>query len=157
MNKLMRYLLLGTLLGMSANIAAAKETTTIKIEDVWIAEAPPVSKVHAGYLKLHNTSDTSIVLQGVSSDAYNSIEMHLSIERDGVASMRRMDEIVIDAGGTFEFKPGGYHLMLFTPSRRFKRGDHIGLNFRFDDGSTLTSTAMVKKHNDAIDHSHHHH
>lgn len=138
----------------STNTIASGE---ISIENAWIAEAPPVSKVHAGYLTLHNHTGKKRSLTRVSSDAYNSIEMHLSIEKDGIASMQRMDKIEIDAGSSFEFKPGSYHLMLFTPAGKYKQGDSIELTFQFDDGTTETVSAKVKKHSSAVDHSHHHH
>lgn len=151
-----------TLLSALALFLSSISTNTIasngiNIENAWIAEAPPVSKVHAGYLTLHNHTDEKRVLTGISSDSYNSIEMHLSIEKDGIASMQRKDKIEIDAGSSFEFKPGGYHLMLFTPAGKYKQGDTIKLSFQFDDGSTESVNASVKKHSSAIDHSHHHH
>jgi copper(I)-binding protein len=118
----------------------------IRISAAWIAEAPPVSKVHAGYFSLENTSNKKAVLRAVRSKSYDNIEMHLSIDKDGVASMQWLQQLDIEAGQKLLFAPGGYHLMMFRPTGSFKQGDNIELQFEFEDGSTLHSTAVVKKH-----------
>ncbi len=117
----------------------------VTITNAWIAEAPPVSRVHAGYFTLHNGSDKPVTLKTVSSDAYGNIEMHLSIEKDGVSSMQWLQQIEIPAGEDVVFAPGGYHLMLFRPAKRLKQGDTVKLHFGFADGSRITTTATVKK------------
>ncbi len=117
----------------------------ITVNNAWIAEAPPVSRVHAGYFTLHNGGSKPVTLKTVSSEMYGNIEMHLSIEKDGVSSMQWLQQIEIPAGEDFAFAPGGYHLMLFRPVKRLKQGDEVKLHFGFADGSRITTTATVKK------------
>ena len=117
----------------------------VTITDAWIAEAPPVSRVHAGYFRLHNGGDKAVTLKTVSSEMYDNIEMHLSIEKDGVSSMQWLQHIEIPAGEDIAFAPGGYHLMLFRPVKRLKQGDTVKLQFGFADGSRMQTTATVKK------------
>ncbi len=130
-------------------------TGSIDIDEAWIAEAPPVTKVHAGYFKLSNHSGKAVELSSVTSPAYRKIEIHRSTEKDGVASMQYLATLMIDAGETIHFEPGSYHLMLFTPAKRFRQGDVITLKFNFSDGSTTLIDAAVKKHNAAMQHHHH--
>ena len=117
----------------------------ITVNNAWIAEAPPVSRVHAGYFTLHNGGSKPVTLKTVSSEMYGNIEMHLSIEKDGVSSMQWLQQIEIPAGEDVAFAPGGYHLMLFRPVKRLKQGDEVKLHFGFADGSRITTTAIVKK------------
>ncbi len=117
----------------------------VTITNAWIAEAPPVSRVHAGYFTLRNGGDKAVTLKTVSSDMYDNIEMHLSIEKNGVSSMQWLQQIEIPAGEDVAFTPGGYHLMLFRPAQRLKQGDKVTLQFGFADGSRITTTATVKK------------
>ena len=117
----------------------------VTITHAWIAEAPPVSRVHAGYFTLHNGGSKPVTLKTVSSEMYGNIEMHLSIEKDGVSSMQWLQQIEIPAGEDFVFAPGAYHLMLFRPAKRLKQGDKVKLQFGFADGSLITTTAVVKK------------
>ncbi len=117
----------------------------VTITNAWIAEAPPVSRVHAGYFTLHNGGGRPVTLKTVSSEMYGNIEMHLSIEKNGVSSMHWLQQIEIPAGEDVAFAPGGYHLMLFRPAKRLKQGDEVTLQFGFADGSRITTTATVKK------------
>lgn len=149
---------LASLLTLSALLFAghAHAAKRAQISHAWIAEAPPVSKVHAGYFMLSNHSANAVSLVSVKSNAYDKIEMHLSVEKDGLASMQRQDEITIPQGKTIEFAPGGYHLMLYTPARRFTQGDTIQLQFILSDGTAINTSATVKKHQAAGGHRHHH-
>jgi len=149
---LLRLSILPLLLAASM-LHAAPEAS---FEDAWIAEAPPVSKVHAGYFLLRNTGDSAIELRGASSPQYRKIELHQSIEQDGVASMRRIESLRIAAGDSIEFAPGGYHLMLFTPASRLVQGDSVDIRFEFTDG-TKSTTAKGKKQSGSPQHDHHHH
>ncbi len=140
-----RFWLFLSLVPAATLALAESQPSTIDIDDVWIAEAPPVSRVHAGYFHLRNHGDRNITLNGVSSEAYGSIEMHRSIEQDGVASMQRLSSIDIAAGDSLHFEPGGYHLMLFRPNGRFRQGDRIALQFHFADGRNIAVSANVRK------------
>ena len=125
---------------------SAQATDSLHINNAWIAEAPPVSTVQAGYFNLHNTTGKTIALTSVSSDAYDNIEMHLSVEKNGVASMQRVSKIEVAPGDRIQFAPGGYHLMLYKPVCSFKQGDKIMLHFTLSDATTITITAVVKKY-----------
>lgn len=127
----------------------------IEIRQAWIPEAPPVSRVHAGYFEIHNSSGTDALLSHASSDAYDSVEVHLSIEKDGVASMRRVEAVKLPAGSSVSFEPGGYHLMLIGPHEAKRAGDKVAIRISLDDGTQFDIEALVKKHDTG--HSHHHH
>ncbi len=128
-----------------ALLASHVHASDIAIENAWIAEAPPVSRVHAGYFTLRNAGDKAVTLKAVHSDSYDNIEMHLSIEQDGVSSMQWLQQIEIPAGEDFSFAPGAYHLMLFRPHKPLKQGDSVKLQFEFADGQRVDTTAIVKK------------
>ncbi len=134
---------------------------SVSITEVWIAEAPPVSKVHAGYFIIKNAQASAVSLTGVSSKSYRKIELHRSLEKDGVATMEAQDTVTIAAGDKLVFEPGGYHLMLFDPAKPYESGDTLDLSFKLDNGETLTVEAVIKKRatmkSDEHHHHHHHH
>lgn len=138
---------------LSGTALHAKEL--LQVNDAWIPEAPPVAKVMAGYLVIHNPSGKPVRITGVSSEDFKRVEMHRTTEKDGVSRMVRQDMLSIDGGGTLKFERGGLHLMLMDPERKIKLNDLVKIRLTTDKG-TVTFSAMVKPA--AIeDHSHHHH
>ena len=129
--------------------------SALEVENLWIAEAPPVSKVLAGYMQIKNTGDKDQKLVSATSRDFSSIEFHRSIERDGMASMQRQKFLLVPAGGSLTLKPGDYHLMLFNPTKKLRAGDDTTIQFKLEDGTTISDTAIVKK--STVDHSHHNH
>jgi hypothetical protein len=120
-------------------------SSAITLENAWISEAPPMSKVMAAYMKIQNPGDKPVEIDKVSSPDFSSIEMHRTVITNGVASMLRERNIRIPAHGSFEFKPGHYHLMMFNPKKSFKAGDTSQLTFTFASGESATFEVTVKK------------
>ena len=97
----------------------------ITIQDTWIREAPPNASAMAGYLSITNSTDQDRILTFAKSKQFNAVEIHRTIVKDGVAKMRRYDELPIPAGESLEFKPGDFHLMLMSPQAKLKAGDEV--------------------------------
>ena len=150
----MRYsVIFSLLLSLVSTVIFAKDG--LVIDNAWIPQAPPVAKVMAGYMQITNTSREVITIQSVSSPAFNSIEMHETVSKDGVANMVRQESITIPAGESRSFQRGGLHLMLFKPKKAFKPGDNIKIQLQTNHG-VFNMTAEVRPAQ-LEDHSHHHH
>ncbi len=117
----------------------------IEIHDAWIKQLPPTVPMRAGYLRLHNSGDTAIVLTGASSEAFQRIEIHRSYEQDGMMRMDPVERIELPAGSEFRLEPGGYHLMMMMPLEPTKPGDLVDLVLEFSDGSRQQLQMTVKK------------
>jgi len=128
------------------------------ITNAWIPQAPPVARMHAGYLHIKNTSGQNIEIVSVQSPDYESVEMHKTVTQDGMSRMLEQDRISIAPGGEVDFERGALHLMLMQPKRKLKIGDSVQMTFTTADNRTIPFTASVKAATlDADDHSHHHH
>jgi copper(I)-binding protein len=101
----------------------------------------------AGYLTLKNDSDADVVMTGAASPGCGSIMMHQSMEKNGVASMEMVDSITIPAHGSFDFAPGGYHLMCMQTTDALRIGKTVPLTLEFQHGESLTVDAMVQAGN----------
>ena len=92
----------------------------LEIGHPWSRETPDGANVATGYLVVKNHGATEDRLIAVSSGISEKGEMHeMSINADGVMTMREVKDIVIPAGGEVALKPGGFHLMfvgLKTPA-----------------------------------------
>jgi len=138
----MKPLLLTILMLLSFNSYAANN---LNITNSRIPEAPPGASVMAGYMEINNTSNKQIDITGVNSPSFESVEMHLSKEVDGFAKMLPQKMLSIPAKGKLILKPGSYHLMLIKPSKWFKHGEKIKLNFTLSNKENLTLEVKIQK------------
>jgi len=129
----------------AASTATPASSPILIIEDAWIAEAPPNSKVMVAYMTITNPSSEKIEIVSAESTIYSSIEFHETVHQDGLARMVRYDEIPVSANGSVHFKRGGKHLMLFNPNRQLKAGDKVTVSFTTKDNKTLSTIITVIK------------
>jgi len=148
---LLSIIFLAILTGKTAQAGSA-----LVFENVWIAEAPPVSKVLAGYMNIRNTGEKDQKLVSAQSDDFDSIEFHRTVEKDGRASMQHQASLLIPAGGSLMLKPGDYHMMLLKPARKLRAGDESGFRFQLENGLSINATAVVKKISAENSHQQHH-
>ena len=50
----------------------------------------------AGYFTIRNTSDTDVILVAAQNPTFGNIEMHRSVDQDGVASMQPVEQVELD-------------------------------------------------------------
>jgi periplasmic copper chaperone A len=138
---------------------AAAATLSLTAENGWIRAAPPGATMLAGYLQLANSGDAPLSVVGARSNAFDAVELHRSIEEDGVARMRPVDLIVIPPGQTVALEPGGLHLMLMRPKKTLILGDSAVIELLTADGEALPVVLQLRSMPpaDEHDHSHHHH
>lgn len=136
----------------------------LEFDNVWIAEAPPGTRVMAAYMDIKNTSDETHRIKSPQSGDFNKIEFHRTFHKNGMARMQHQPEIVIPAHSTLRLEPGGYHMMLFNPARKLKAGDQSTFSFRLESNHNIQVVAPVKKpvfresddqSGNHVDHSHH--
>ncbi|MBF0156553.1 MAG: copper chaperone PCu(A)C [Magnetococcales bacterium] len=135
------------LLALLALAPASGEAAEVVAREAWIREAPPVSQVLAGYLRLENRGATPASLVGAAGAAFGRVEIHETIMKDGQASMQAVKNLAIPPGGQISLEPGGLHLMLIAPQgpAPLKAGNQVPLTLAFDDGSRLEVTFEVHK------------
>ena len=128
----------------------------LQVSDPWVREAPPTSRVLAGYLVLENTTANSITVSAISSPDFENTEIHRTVIEEGIARMLPVRQLDIPASGKFLLEPGGHHLMFFDPLRPLTAGETVTLIIHLTDGTQVSTTAPVIRKT-GEDHSHHHH
>lgn len=111
-----------------------EQAYTITVRDAWIRAAPPGASATAGYLKINNAKEQDCILTSAKSERFNVVEFHRTIIKNGIARMRRYDELTIPAGQSLEFKPGDFHLMLIGPQTTLETDDEIIVTLYFKHG-----------------------
>ncbi|MCH2192272.1 MAG: SCO family protein [Gammaproteobacteria bacterium] len=126
------------------SVSDIAHSSKLVISDPWIRNAPPNAMALAGYAILRNKSDNDISVVGVRSPMFEMAMIHSTIVKDGVASMKHLDELKIDARSEALLKPMGTHMMLMRPSQALKIGDVVPIELSLRDGTTLSADFVVK-------------
>jgi copper(I)-binding protein len=129
----------------------------IVIKDSWVREAPPNSRVLAGYFTLLNDDKKDHVIISTRSKDFVEIEIHLSKVQQGMMKMEKQDKVLLPKGEMFHFKPGGYHLMLIKPKRKLRSGDKVEIILELEGGREISDTFIVRKDINKPMQSMHHH
>jgi copper(I)-binding protein len=88
----------------------------VRITDARIRAPAPGQDKTAAYFDIRNAGPAELTLTAAESPVARAVEFH-RIERDGdMVRMRRQATVVIPAGDTVRFAPGGLHLMVFGVS-----------------------------------------
>ncbi len=107
----------------------------LDIRDPWIKNLPPSVPVRAGYMTIHNPQTKTVSIVSLRSDAFASIEIHQTIEQDGMMRMDQMSSLKIESNSSVQLAPGGLHLMMMNPSEPTQPGDLLEIVIILDDGS----------------------
>jgi copper(I)-binding protein len=126
-------------------IAAASEEASVSVRDAWVRESPPGVAMMAGYMALRNNTSRSQVLVAASSSDFETVMIHRTIVKDGMARMVHASQIELTPNASLIFAPGGYHLMLMNPKRTLRAGDPLVINLEFRGGLVLPVAFEVRK------------
>jgi len=138
-------------------IGTANAGSSIKVENAWSPEAPPVAKVMAGYMKINNLSQKDIKLTSAQSALFKRVEIHLTKMDKGMMKMIKQDNLNIKAKSFIELSPGGLHMMLIGKLKPVKAGSTIPVTLKFDSGEKLEIKLSVKIDEQPQQMNHHHH
>ena len=93
----------------------------------------------AGYVTITNNSDQERILTSAKSKQFEMVEIHKTIVEDGVAKMRRQDDLAIPAGASLVLEPGSYHLMLMHPTGALKANDEVTVTVSLKSGESANA------------------
>jgi hypothetical protein len=126
-------------------VAAASEQAGVSVRDAWVRESPPGVAMMAGYMALRNNTSRPQVLVAASSSGFETVMIHRTIVRDGMAGMEHAPQIQLSPNANLLFAPGGYHLMLMNPKRKLRAGDRVDIHLEFRGGLVLPVAFEVRK------------
>ena len=124
--------------------AAAPVPGQLAVAGVMARPAPLAGGNGAVYLTVLNGLDQAVQLLSASSPAADVVELHETVEENGVMRMMpRPEGFTVPAGGSVELKPGGKHVMLIGLAQPLNTGDTVDLQLTFDNGATIALAAPV--------------
>lgn len=123
----------------------AVSAATLQITDAWIRYLPPVVPVRSGYMTINNNSGVTVEITDVESEVFTQVEIHETVTKDGMMSMRPVLPLEIPAGETVKLLPGGLHLMMMKPDRPLNPGSRVDVILHFDNNESQVLKMTVRK------------
>ena len=118
----------------------------IKINDAWIRPSSE-NMATALYFTIENNGSVQDTLFKVESNIAGKVEIHETYSQGDMMGMREVDFIVIEGKSSFEFKPGGYHIMVMKLKKDINNGDKENFVLHFKQAGEIKITATAKKPN----------
>jgi protein SCO1/2 len=108
-----------------------------------VMPTPARKDLGAVYLTVENTGGADDALIGATAPIGATVELHVTEQHGGTATMRRVDELPVPAGGELRLAPGGAHLMVMGLPERLRPGDRLVLELRFREAGTIPVAVSV--------------
>lgn len=122
--------------------ATAEAPDGVTVEGCWI-RALPNRLPAAAYLKVANAGARDVVLIGAQAEGFGRVMLHGHETVNGMARMVHAGKIIVPVGGSFDFVPGGHHVMLEKSEIDLKIGGTHPITLWFDGNLALTATCEV--------------
>ena len=128
-----------------AFLAALLALTGCQPKAIYVSDGyvrlPAVPKHPAvAYFTLHGgAADATLV--SVTTEVAIRTELHESMQKDNMASMKPIDHIALPAASKIVFAPGGKHVMLYDMNPTIVPGRTVPLLFTFADGLRIQYNA----------------
>ena len=149
----------GTALFASCGDDDTSSNSAPEITKVWARTSPMETSLGAVYMTISSKDgdeltdvsvDSSIAAMAqihemVMASAETDVSMPMTTEAmSGEMVMQEVDSIVIDAGGSVDLMPGGYHIMLMEIAAPLELGAKFDVTLTFAKAGKVTVTAEVR-------------
>ncbi len=147
----MKKTVTATVAALAATVALALSgcaaSTPVTATDPWAkATTADMSDMTGAFMTLTNSTDADLTVVGATSTVTDRVEVHEMAMVDGQMVMREVEEdLVIPAGGSFDFKPGGNHFMFMGLTDSLEPGEFVDLTIEFDDGTSITVNTEIRE------------
>ncbi len=142
-----RNLILIGLLCVTSLLAAAcfPAGGGIILKDPFTRATPTGADTGGAFVTITNDGRDADRLVSASSPAAKSVELHETVDDNGVMKMEpRPEGWEIPAGGTLELKPGGKHIMLIGLTAPLEAGKKIQMTLNFEKAGAKTIDVPVQ-------------
>ncbi len=135
----MSFLLLGFI------VTPAHADLGIQVDDPWVRTAPPNAPALGAFVKIYNHTNQDVKLLSAHADGYKDVQLHRTVEADGMMKMVEQAFMPIPAQGSLHLKPGSWHVMLINPDTVPKKGDTVMITLTFDNNTSQVVGFKVRK------------
>jgi copper(I)-binding protein len=149
MTRLLRRILTMTLAVVAAHQILGSETARaeadLRLIDPWVRDLRPGTTVTGGFMILQNDGTTDDVLLSVESPSAKTVEIHETVEKDGMMKMQKLNDLKIPAGKRVVLSHGGYHLMFLDVQKTDEvEKDWITVKLTFKESGVMEFKAPLR-------------
>ncbi len=127
---------------IAALFVASAAQAQVEVKSAWVRATVPHQTGTGAFMQLTAAKDTRLVT--ASSSLTPVVEIHEMKLQDNVMRMRQVEAVVLPAGRTVEFEPGGYHVMLMELKEQVKEGSTVPLTLVFEDSKGQRESVEVQ-------------
>jgi periplasmic copper chaperone A len=138
-----RILMLGVMFFFVVVPTTIAQTATVEVVQPWARAA--TGNVGVVYMTIKNTGTVDDRLVAAATPVAEQAQLHISINRNGVMSMRPLSSIAVKANGQAILKPGGMHLMLVGLKQPLTADETFPLTLTFQKAGNLAVTVAVRQ------------
>lgn len=126
----------------STSPSASMSTMSLTLTDGWCKSTDSMMEgmtaMTGCFGMLKNTGSMPVTVMGGMTPAAKMVETHETVKgADGKMAMQKATAgFTIPAGGSFELKPGGNHIMLMSVTAPLEIGDQVMVTLTGTDGAT---------------------
>ena len=104
----------------------------------------PNAPAAGGYITIANAGTSDDTLIGASSEAAKTVQLHeMKMEGDVMKMNQVAGGVVVPAGGSVSFAPGGLHIMFMGVGTPFAEGECVAVTLTFAKAGTLPVTLAI--------------
>jgi len=138
-----RLLMTSTVATLLAALPAFADGLTVT--NAWSRTTPPGVTVGVVYFTLKNDTGKSDRLLKISSPIAAKVQVHRTEIQDGMARMREVAVLHVDANQSVEFAPNGMHVMLMGLKKPLVEGQKFQLDLLFEVAGPRKVQVVVRK------------
>jgi copper(I)-binding protein len=129
-----------------AACAPAVAGPKVAVEGVWGRPSPKIATAGAFYMIFKNAGNAADTLVKASSTACGTVEMHETVDKNGMMEMVPIpgQKIEVPAGGEVVLKPGGTHIMCIDKKADFAAGAKIPLTLTFEKSGEMKFDVEIR-------------
>lgn len=142
------------LLGLAQAGAQESDHEALHVAHGWARASLGQNPNSAAYVTIHNKAETADRLLGVTCAAAKRCALHNHVTEADITRMEAVETLEVAPGAHIEFKPGGYHIMMFELKEPLAAGGETSITFRFETMGDVTVTMPVLSIRDAAKHNH---
>jgi copper(I)-binding protein len=143
----MRYFVLWTaaVFGLLFSTTAPAGEASVIVSGAWVRQSLGQTGMTAGYLVIENKGAQDDKLVNITTSIDAVAHLHENSMKDGVMSMKPVQNLPIKAGQSLEMKPGsGLHIMIMGLKSPLMPGDPLTLDLEFERAGHIKVDAKVR-------------
>lgn len=114
----------------------------VTVSDPWVRGIVKGQTVTGSFMTLTSDQDTKLI--AAASPVAGKVEVHKMEMKNGLMTMRPIDDLAIPANTPVELKPGGYHVMLIDLKHPLVKGEKVPLTLTFENQAGAKKAVKVE-------------